>query len=246
MQVPGLWELNGYGSPIYVNIGYAWRNQFNNNPPEIPVENNHVGSYRREITIPANWNGKQIFAHFGSVTSNIYLWVNGQFAGYSEDSKLEAEFNITQFVKPGKNLIAFQVFRWCDGTYLEDQDFFRYSGVGRDCYLYARNSKYIKDIRITPDLDAQYRDGTLTVEATLSAAGSVQLDLYDKKGATVATQTLKGSGKLTGVFNVTNPEKWTAETPNLYCLMATLKDGDKTIEVIPFKTGFRKVEIKNG
>ncbi len=246
MNVPGIWELNGYGVPLYVNSGYAWCNQFKSNPPEIPVENNHVGSYRREITIPANWNNKQIFAHFGSVTSNMYLWVNGQYVGYSEDSKLEAEFNITKYVKPGKNLIAFQVFRWCDGTYLEDQDFFRFSGVGRDCYLYARNSKYIKDIRITPDLDAQYKDGSLAIETTLSTSGTVQLDLSDPKGIVVATQTLNGSGKLTANLNVTNPEKWTAETPNLYTLTATLKEGEKTIEVIPQKTGFRKVEIKNG
>ena len=245
IHVPGIWELNGYGDPLYLNIGYAWSNQFKNNPPDIPVENNHAGSYRREITIPANWGGKQIFAHFGSVTSNIYLWVNGQFVGYSEDSKLEAEFNITPFVKPGNNLIAFQVFRWCDGSYLEDQDFFRLSGVGRDCYLYARNSKYIKDIRVTPDLDAQYKDGTLNIETILSSSGSVQLDLYDKTGNTVATQTLKGNGALTGIFQVPNPDKWTAETPDLYTVMATLKDGDKTLEVIPIKTGFRKVEIKN-
>ncbi|MDR1096609.1 MAG: DUF4981 domain-containing protein [Tannerella sp.] len=245
MNVPGLWELNGYGDPIYVNIGYAWRSQFKNNPPEVPAENNHTGSYRREITIPAGWNGKQIFAHFGSVTSNIYVWINGQFAGYSEDSKLEAEFNITKYVKPGKNLIAFQTFRWCDGTYIEDQDFFRFSGVGRDCYLYARNPKYIRDIRITPDLDAQYKDGTLTVETTLSSAGTVQLDLRDKKGAEIASQTIQGSGKITTSLNVSNPEKWTAETPDLYTLTATLKEGNRTIEVISVKTGFRKVEIKN-
>ena len=137
-QVPAVWELNGYGDPIYVNVGYAWRNQYKNNPPYVPVEKNHVGSYRKEIVVPADWNGKDIIAHFGSVTSNMYLWVNGKFVGYSEDSKLEAEFDITKYLKPGqKNLIAFQVFRWCDGTYLEDQDFFRYSGVGRDCYLYT-------------------------------------------------------------------------------------------------------------
>lgn len=245
MAVPGLWELNGYGDPLYVNSGFAWNSQFKSNPPEMPVENNHVGSYRREITIPANWNGKQIFAHFGSVTSNIYLWINGQFAGYSEDSKLEAEFNITKYIKPGKNLITFQIFRWCDGTYLEDQDFFRFSGVGRDCYLYARNSKYIKDLRITPDLDAQYKDGTLTVETTLSSQGIVQLDLTDATGTNVAAQTIKGNGKITTTFNVSDPAKWTAETPNLYTLTATLKDGGKTLEVIPVKTGFRKIEIKN-
>lgn len=162
LKIPAIWELNGYGDPLYVNIGYPWRHQFASNPPEFPIDNNHVGSYRKEITLPADWKGKEIFAHFGSVTSNIYLWVNGKYVGYSEDSKLEAEFNLTNYLKPGKNLIAFQVFRWCDGTYLEDQDFFRLSGIGRDCYLYARNKQYIQDIRITPDLDAQYNNGTLS------------------------------------------------------------------------------------
>jgi beta-galactosidase len=245
MPVPGLWEFNGYGDPVYVNIGYAWRNQFKSNPPEIPIVNNHVGSYRREIEIPADWSGKQVFAHFGSVTSNIYLWVNGQFVGYSEDSKLETEFNITKYFKKGKNLLAFQVFRWCDGTYLEDQDFLRLSGVGRDCYLYARNNNYIKDIRVTPDLDSEYRDGTLTVVTTPATSATVQLDLLDKAGNVVASETVKGSGSLTTTFNVANPAKWTAETPNLYTLLATLKDGDKFIEFIPIKTGFRKIEIKN-
>ena len=118
MKVPGIWELNGYGSPIYINVGYGWRERFNNNPPEVPLLDNHVGSYRREIDIPENWKGKEIYAHFGSVTSNMYLWVNGKYVGYSEDSKLEAEFEISKYLKPGKNLIAFQVFRWCDGSYL--------------------------------------------------------------------------------------------------------------------------------
>lgn len=151
MQVPAMWELNGYGDPIYVNNHYAWRNHFKTNPPEVPTEENHVGTYRREIMVPASWKGKEIFAHFGSVTSNIYLWVNGKFVGYSEDSKLEAQFDLTKYLVPGKeNLICFQVFRWCDGTYLEDQDFWRLSGVGRDCYLFARDKKRIADIRVTP------------------------------------------------------------------------------------------------
>ncbi|MDR0348302.1 MAG: DUF4981 domain-containing protein [Tannerella sp.] len=249
MPVPGVWELNGYGDPLYVNIGYAWRNQFKSNPPQIPVENNHAGSYRKEITIPANWNGKQIVAHFGSVTSNIYLWVNGIYAGYSEDSKLEAEFDITQYVKPGKNLIAFQSFRWCDGTYLEDQDFFRFSGVGRDCYLYARNKKHIRDIRITPDLDQQYKDGTLRIDMKLAAGSgtSVQLDLMDTKGSIIKTETLKGGNDVNAVFSIADPEKWSAEVPGLYTVLATLREGNgKIIEAIAIRTGFRKVEIKDG
>ncbi|MDF9830099.1 glycoside hydrolase family 2 TIM barrel-domain containing protein [Parabacteroides sp. PF5-6] len=245
MPVPGNWELNGYGDPLYVNIGYPWRHQYKSEPPSFPVENNHVGSYRKEIVIPADWNGKEIFAHFGSVTSNMYLWINGQFVGYSEDSKLEAEFNITRFVKPGKNLVAFQVFRWCDGTYLEDQDFFRLSGVGRDCYLYARNAKYIQDIRITPDLDAQYKDGSLQIALNLKGSAAVDLKLVDDKGAEVATAAVRGAGKLTAAMQVADPKKWTAETPNLYRLIATLKDGNKTLEVITQKVGFRKIELKD-
>lgn len=245
LKVPAVWELNGYGDPIYVNVGYAWRSQYKNNPPYVPTENNHVGSYRKEIIVPADWKGKEIFAHFGSVTSNMYLWVNGRYVGYSEDSKLEAEFNLTPYLKPGKNLIAFQVFRWCDGTYLEDQDFFRYSGVGRDCYLYARNKKYIRDIRVTPDLDGEYKNGTLNVALQLQGSGTVDLNLTDAKGNSVATATLKGSGNLSTDLNVNNPAKWTAEAPNLYTLTATLKDGAKTVEVIPVKAGFRKIELKN-
>lgn len=246
MKVPGVWEMNGYGDPIYVNVGYAWRSQYKNNPPYVPIENNHVGSYRKEIIIPAEWSGKEIFAHFGSVTSNMYLWVNGKYVGYSEDSKLEAEFNLTKYLKPGKNLIAFQVFRWCDGTYLEDQDFFRYSGVGRNCYLYSRNKKYIQDIRVTPDLDSNYTNGTLNVALNLNGSGTVELNLTDPAGKSVATAQVNGNGQKSIVMDVNNPEKWTAETPNLYTLTATLKNGSNTLEVIPVKVGFRKIELKGG
>ena len=246
MKVPGVWEMNGYGDPIYVNVGYAWRSQYKNNPPYVPIENNHVGSYRKEIIIPAEWSEKEIFAHFGSVTSNMYLWVNGKYVGYSEDSKLEAEFNLTKYLKPGKNLIAFQVFRWCDGTYLEDQDFFRYSGVGRNCYLYSRNKKYIQDIRVTPDLDSNYTTGTLNVALNLNGSGTVELNLTDPAGKSVATAQVNGNGQKSVVMDVSNPEKWTAETPNLYTLTATLKNGSNTLEVIPVKVGFRKIELKGG
>ena len=238
--MPAVWELNGYGDPIYVNVGYAWRNQFQNNPPEVPTENNHVGSYRREIVVPASWNGKDIIAHFGSVTSNMYLWVNGRYVGYSEDSKLEAEFDLTPYLKPGqKNLIAFQVFRWCDGSYLEDQDFFRYSGVGRDCYLYARNKKRIQDIRVTPDLDAAYQNGSLAINLDLKGSGKVDLELVDAQGKQVATATANKSGLVT--MNVENPKKWSAETPYLYTLRASMQGSN---EVIPVKVGFRKIELK--
>ncbi len=242
MQVPAVWELNGYGDPIYVNVGYAWRNQFKNNPPEVPVENNHVGSYRRTVKIPASWKGKDIIAHFGSVTSNIYLWVNGKFVGYGEDSKLESEFDLTPYLKPGEdNLIAFQVFRWNDGTYLEDQDFFRFSGVGRDSYLYARDKNRIEDIRVTPDLDSDYLNGKLTVDLKLKGNRPVHLTLLDADGREVASAVAKGPGAT--VMEIASPEKWSAETPYLYTLLADMQGTD---EVIPVKVGFRKVELVHG
>ena len=245
IQVPGVWELNGYGDPIYVNVGYAWRSQYKNNPPYVPVVNNHVGTYRKEIELPSDWKGKQIMAHFGSVTSNMYLYVNGKFVGYSEDSKLEAEFDLTKYLKPGKNLIAFQVFRWCDGTYLEDQDFYRYSGVGRDCYLYARENTHIQDIRITPDLDAQYQNGSLQIDLQIKGKAVVDLKLLDKSGKEIASSQVNGSGAQSVNMQVSNPLKWTAETPNLYTLVANLQQNGKVSESIVQKVGFRNIELKN-
>ena len=220
--------------------------RFENNPPYVPTEENHVGSYRREIMVPADWKGKDIIAHFGAVSSNMYLWVNGKFVGYSEDSKLEAEFNLTPYLKPGqKNLIAFQVFRWCDGSYLEDQDFFRYTGVARDCYLYTRNKKRIDDIRVTPDLDSEYKNGSLAINLNLKGSGNVSLELLDAQNQTVASTEVKGSGNVSTTLQVENPKKWSAETPYLYTLRATLKDGSQASEVVPVKVGFRKIELKN-
>ena len=244
-NVPGIWEMNGYGQPLYVNNGYPWRNQSEIKPPVVPEFNNNVGSYRREINIPANWKGKDIIAHFGAVSSNLYVWVNGKFVGYSEDSKLEAEFNLTSYLKPGKNLIAFQVFRWCDGSYLEDQDFWRMSGVARDCYLYTRNAKRVEDIRITPDLDDKYENGKLNIALNIKGNVSVEFNLTDAANKNVASKSISGSGKVSTEIAVTNPAKWTAETPNLYTLTATVKDGAKVLEVIPVKVGFREIEIKN-
>ncbi len=240
IKVPGCWELNGYGDPMYTNMAYPWDRFFQNNPPYVPDQDNHVGTYRREILVPAAWKGKEIFAHFGSVTSNIYLWVNGKYVGYSEDSKLEAEFNLTPYLIPGKeNLICFQVFRWCDGSYLEDQDFWRLSGVGRDCYLFARDKSRIADIRVTPDLTDNYTDGVLDIDLTLTANKPVTLTLTDAEGNTVATATASKSGKTS--MKVANPNKWTAETPYLYTLTATMEGND---EVVPVNVGFRKIELQ--
>ena len=246
MPVPGLWELNGYGDPEYVNIGFAWRGHFENNPPEVPIKDNHVGTYRRTVSIPADWNGKQVIAHFGSVTSNMYLWVNGRYVGYTEDSKVAAEFDITDYVHSGDNLIAFQTFRWCDGSYHEDQDFWRMSGVGRSCYLYAQDkSNHLQDIRITPDLVNNYEDGTLAVNLSAVGNANAQLSLLDANGKEVANgvvnaweESLPKQGGV--VLQVKSPHKWTAETPYLYILIVRYGN-----EVTTQKVGFRKVEIKD-
>ena len=243
MPVPGMWELNGFGDPLYLNIGYAWRGHYENRPPIPPVKENAVGSYRKTFTLPADWKGKDIMIHFGSVTSNIYLWINGKFVGYSEDSKLAAEFDVTEFVKPGKeNLVAFQVFRWCDGTYAEDQDFWRFAGVARDCYFYARPKNHILDINATPDLDADYVNATLDVNVTLNKSSKVKIELLDPDGQSVCEATLKGK-TLKQQFLIADPLKWTAETPNLYTLNVTHLDGRKVSEFTSIAVGFRKIEI---
>ena len=253
MPVPGNWELNGYGDPEYVNTGFGWRGHFNEQPPAVPTKDNHVGSYRKVIDIPTDWNGKQVIAHFGSVTSNIYLYVNGKFAGYAEDSKVAAEFDITPYLKKGKNLIAFQTFRWCDGSWCEDQDFWRLSGVARENYLYARNKNiHLDDIRVVGDLDNQYQDGILRLKPTFSVDKSkkvnnnleIEYSLYDADGKKLdCVPRREASGDI--AMLVGNPHKWTAETPYLYTLMVKVKLLDKVIEEVPIKVGFRKVEIKN-
>ena len=248
--VPGILELNGYGDAIYSNNGYPWRTQFRPEPPFVEERNNYTGSYRKMVTVPADWKGERIYLHVGSATSNLMVWVNGKFVGYSEDSKVSAEFDLTKYLTPGKeNLIAMQVMRWCDGSYLEDQDFWRFTGIAREVYLYARPQAHIADLFITPDLVNNYQDGTLEVK--LNAVGAkgetVMFSLKDKEGKEVAAQTAKvgGNGEVKVNFNVKNPLKWTAETPNLYTLYTTLIDGKQVAEVVPQRVGFRKVEIKN-
>lgn len=248
ISVPGIWELNGYGDPVYLNIGFAWRGHFKNNPPHVPLKNNHVGSYRRIINIPNSWDGKQIIAHFGSVTSNIYLYVNGMYVGYAEDSKVAAEFDITPYVKKGDNLIAFQTFRWCDGSYSEDQDFWRLSGVARDSYLYVRNEKVqVSNIKLTADLANNYQDGVLSVDLDVKGSPTVDFDLLNANGISVSKHSVDFKGQRHGnvAFSIKNVKPWTAEIPYLFTLVTTVKKGGKVIEVIPQKVGFRKVEIKN-
>lgn len=262
MPVPGIWELNGYGDPEYVNVGFAWRGHFDKQAPEVPTKDNHVGTYRKTVNIPAEWTGKQVIAHFGSVTSCIFLYVNGRFVGYSEDSKVAAEFEITDYVKAGENQITFQVMRWCDGSWTEDQDFWRLSGVARDSYIFAREkNRSIEDIVVTPDLDASYTDGAICVETKVGKeVGLVNYTLYDADGIEVAKQQVKvqpGQTFVSAEIRVTNPKKWTAETPYLYKLLTEAfatsidKKSKKPIKIDdPYcyavtKVGFRKVEIKD-
>ena len=251
IQMPGNWEMLGYGQPEYVNVGFGWRGHFNQQPPAVPTKDNHVGSYRREINIPANWDGKRVIAHFGSVTSNIYLYVNGQFAGYAEDSKVAAEFDITPFLKKGKNLIAFQSFRWCDGSWCEDQDFWRLSGPARENYLYARSKDHrLLDVRVETELKNNYKDGALNITAKLQGNTLAYFGLYDPDGKEVivtGTDNVK-NGVAKYQLRVKNVRKWSAETPNLYTLVVSpIQNGGmySPYEIIQVKVGFRKVEIKN-
>ena len=266
MPVPGIWELNGFGDPVYVNIGYAWQNFFESNPPEIPVKNNHTGTYRKEINIPAGWleSGQRVFAHFGSVTSCITLYINGKFVGYSEDSKVEAVFDVTDFLKTGDNLFAFQVLRWCDGTYLEDQDFWRLCGVARECYLYKRPEARVRTIEVTPVLANNYTNGSLNIRgAATKGVKAISLELFDATGKKVAgseakieafqgtddkdyRSTTARSGELafTAAVKAGKVNLWSAESPYLYKLKIT-STSDKGSEVSYVNVGFREVVIRN-
>ena len=239
--VPGLFELNGYGDATYKNIGYAWATQFDPNPPYISELNNYTGSYRRTFELPKDWKGKDVYFHVGSATSNLTLWVNGKYVGYSEDSKVAAEFNISKYLKPGKNLIAMQVMRWCDGSYFEDQEFWRFTGIAREVYLYARPKLHAADIRLNAALENNYQDGVLNYKVSLKGGKTdVAITLCDKDGKQIAQAT-----GAQGVIKVPKVNAWTAETPYLYKAYITLKNKQGAAEVIPQKVGFRNVEIKN-
>ena len=249
MNIPANWEMNGYGVPEYVNTGFAWRGHFDQKPPAVPVKDNNVGSYRRIINIPDSWDGKQVIAHFGSVTSNIYLYVNGQYVGYAEDAKVAAEFDITPYLKKGDNLIAFQTFRWCDGSWCEDQDFWRLSGVARDSYLYARDAAvHLTNIKITPDLQNGYEDGVVQIYAEVKGQPVIEYKLLNHNGIEIIKSDANFKKRVNGTaqFTIKNVKKWSAEDPYLYTLVATVKDQKGNIvEVVPQKVGFRKVEIVN-
>jgi len=245
--VPGLFELNGHGDRIYKNTGYAWSTQFENKPGFVEEKNNYTGSYRKEVEIPASWKGEQVYLHIGSATSNVTVWVNGKFVGYSEDSKMEAEYDLTKYLTPGKkNLIALQIMRWCDGSYGEDQDFWRFTGLAREVYLYARPKVHVQDLAILQDLTNDYKDGQLTISATMAGtkASKLTYTLKDPNGRQVAQASGLSSAKT--VISVPNAKVWSAEQPNLYTLDITLADSKgNVIEAISKKVGFRSVEIKN-
>ena len=245
MPVPGMWELNGFGAPVYKNVGYAWFGHFNGKAPDVPIKDNHKGMYRRTFTIPDDWQGKLVIAHFGSVTSCITLYVNGKFVGYAEDSKIAAEFDITPYLQNGDNEVAFMVRRWCDGTWGEDQDFWRLTGVARESYLYCRDRNlHIDDLRVVTDLTNNYQDGTLTIHPLITGKGQLYYTLLDPDGKEV------WNGTTTTAF-VKNVKAWTAETPYLYTLVTRLFPARKypekgaELEAVVQKIGFRKIEIKN-
>lgn len=254
MPVPGMWELNGYGDPVYLNVGYAWRGHFANNPP-VPADwHNYVGQYRKTFTLDENWKGKDVFLHIGSATSNVRVWINGKEVGYSEDSKLEARFDITKYVKTGENLVALEIFRWCDGTYLEDQDFWRLSGISRDVYVYSRAKKRIEDIKVQASASGR---AALRFDVS-DGVEAVMFEIIDPDGQTVSlvkTPVVRNRNYAWAVVDVSRVKQWTAETPWLYTL--NVAAFDKTYNPSSFDNkgqtesaslqfGFRDVEIKGG
>ena len=255
--VPANWEVNGYGVPYYLDVSYP----FPANPPKIPHNYNPVGSYKRTFSLPQNWKQREIFIHFGAVHSAMYLWINGKKVGYSQGSKLPAEFNISQFVQPGQNQVAVEVYRWSDGSYLEDQDFWRLSGIERDVFVYSTPKVHIKDFFVLADLDKAYKNGVfnLTVDVvnrTGNTAKNLQVtaELLNANGKQVFTQKHgvnfnKQTKKLRFRFRrkVKKPKRWTAETPNLYTLLISLSDTkNQVVETLTCQVGFHKVEIKQG
>ena len=250
--VPGLFELEGFGDKVYVNVGYGWRNQMKSNPPYVEEKNNYTGSYRREIEVPAAWKGMQIFLHIGSATSNVEVWANGKHVGYAEDSKMESEYNVTQYLKPGKkNLLALQVMRWCDGSYGEDQDFWRFTGISREVYLYARPAARIQDMDLSPSLQNGYKDGVLNISLQLNGSKGKVMEaaLVDRVTGKVVAQAQPerlGGTEYRTKMEVPGCRTWSAEAPNLYDLTLTLKETNgKVIETVQRPVGFRSVEIRN-
>ena len=301
MTVPGMWELqkgpdgkqpaerrqkDAYGVPVYVNMGFAWHRQYKNNPPEPPVEKNHIGIYRRNIIVPQAWcasaktkargkgdakktaatagndAGQQIILHLGGVSSCVYVWMNGEFVGYAEDSKTAAEFDVTPYARAGVNQLTMKVYRWCDGSYCEDQDAWRLTGISRNAYLYARDAAtHIDNLQLTANAD-----GLLHIAAQVTGKASITYKLWDKAGNIVAEKEAMASGNGATIvtdIKIEQPKLWSAETPYLYRLTAEVKRAKKTtakkaaktaeaaesvetVEVMTQNVGFRTVEMKDG
>lgn len=256
IEVPSNWELQGYGIPIYTNITYP----FERNPPFINHSDNPVGSYKKDFILPENWKNRHVYLHFEAGTSAMYIWVNGEKVGYTENTKSPAEFDISKYLKPGKNNLAVEVYRWSDGSYLEDQDFWRLSGIDRNVYLYSTDDIRISDFFAKPDLDSNYKNGSLSIDVSLknltSAARNnheLEAKLVDASGATIFTKELKVNFEadktqtISLSQNVSNPKLWSNEAPNLYTLLLTLKnENGSIIETVSTEIGFRKVELKGG
>ncbi|MBN1845345.1 MAG: DUF4981 domain-containing protein [Sedimentisphaerales bacterium] len=269
IPVPSNWQMHGYGTPIYTNVTYP----FAKNPPSVTTtppstytayeDRNPVGSYRYEFTVPAEWNDREVFIHFDGVESAFYLWINGELVGYSEGSRTPAEFQITKVLKPGANLLAAEVYRWSDGSYLEDQDFWRLSGIYRDVYLYAVPKLHIRDFFVKTELDDQFRDAVLRVETIVKnygavPAGDVALTgtLFDEQGKKIVdlplqkpVESVPASAEQQYLLEakLANPRKWSAEKPNLYTLVLTLADRRGRVqETVSCRVGFRRIEIKGG
>ena len=245
IPVPGLWDLEGWCDPMYLNIGYPWRGHFENNPPQVPGEHNYVGQYRRSFTVGKEWKGKQICLNIGSATSNVRVWVNGKMVGYSQDSKLEARFDITKYVKEGENLLALEIFRWCDGTWLEDQDFWRFAGIARGVELYTREKERLEDVHVAGEMN-----GTLVLSAEVTQGiARVDFAVVDADGQTIRTVSctpVKGKVKWSGKIDHPRLKLWSAEEPNLHTLEVKALDKKGRVAestAIPF--GFRTVAIRD-
>ncbi len=248
IPVPSCQELQGYGKPFYRNIGYVWMEQYKNNPPLVPEQNNHVGSYRRHFVLPEAWRGEQVFLSIGEATSNVQVYINGKEVGYSEDSKTAAVFDVTRYVHAGDNLIALQVMRWCDGSYIEDQDFWRLSGLSRDIYLYATPRTHIEDLFVRQDLVNDYRDGVFGADITIAnpKGGKIGYVLLSQAGDTVLTgsEQIRSQEVRIAPQTIAGVQPWSAEQPNLYTLYLThYTAAGKPSEVVRQDIGFRHVEV---
>ncbi|MGL4229096.1 MAG: sugar-binding domain-containing protein, partial [Tannerellaceae bacterium] len=254
IKVPGNWEVQGFGTAIYTNHGYEFKPK-NPNPPELP-ESNPVGVYRRDFEIPADWMDREIYLHVAGAKSGLYVYINGQEVGYSEDSKNPAEFVINDYVKPGKNVLTFKIFRWSTGSYMECQDFWRISGIERDVFVYSQPRAALKDFRVVSSLDDTYKNGVfklgMDIKNTSNAAKNVTVsyELLDHKGNVVSTEekTVNVTTKHPTIVDfektLPNVNTWTSESPYLYKMLMTVKENNQVVEVVPFNVGFRRIEIK--